>query len=157
MYHLQAVRALYEDYDGASIPHGWDEMHQRICKNSFHAKGAKHMKTNWYLFSQNNSGGSFIVDDDVSEYVFIQANTGKEAEIKALEIGIYFNGVEDGSDCECCGDRWYGGSECNFPMSWGTEKLRTINDYIKTLSSSRYNSSSKSFRVYYADGKIERK
>jgi hypothetical protein len=23
------------------------------------------------------------------------------------KAGIYFNGVEDGQDCECCGDRWY--------------------------------------------------
>ena len=21
--------------------------------------------------------------------------------------GIYFNGVADGIDCDCCGDRWY--------------------------------------------------
>ena len=26
--------------------------------------------------------------------------------IKAYEIGLYFDGVKAGRDCECCGDRW---------------------------------------------------
>lgn len=43
--------------------------------------------------------------------VYIEAENAEEANEKALQIGIYFNGVEDGIDCPCCGDRWYPVSE----------------------------------------------
>ena len=55
---------------------------------------------------QNNSGGRFDVDDEVSNYVLIQAHNGTEADGIVEDLGIYFNGVEDGMDCDCCGDRW---------------------------------------------------
>lgn len=60
----------------------------------------------WFQYTQNNSGGRFDVDDKVSNYVLIQAHNGTEADGIAEVVGIYFNGVEDGNDCECCGDRW---------------------------------------------------
>ena len=58
----------------------------------------------WFEFRQNNSGGSF--DESVGEYVFVQANSAEEANSIAETHGVYFNGCENGSDCECCGDRW---------------------------------------------------
>ena len=61
----------------------------------------------YFHFSQNNSGGSFHVDDDVAHHVIIQAHTAEEANTRALDVGIYFDGCDDGRDCECCGDRWY--------------------------------------------------
>lgn len=61
----------------------------------------------WFHYRQNNSGGSFDISDKVSVDVFIQARNGSHADERAEEIGIYFNGAEDGQDCECCGDRWY--------------------------------------------------
>ena len=61
----------------------------------------------FYTFSQNNSGGGFVVNDNVAEYVIIEADSCEEADDKAEEIGIYFNGCDDGQDCSCCGDRWY--------------------------------------------------
>lgn len=60
----------------------------------------------WYLFSQNNSHGYFEVDDKLCAYLFIEANSEDEANEKALNLGCYFNGVETGIDCPCCGDRW---------------------------------------------------
>lgn len=61
----------------------------------------------WFQYTQNNSGGSFDVDEKVSHHVLIQALNGSQADSLAEAIvGIYFNGVEDGNDCECCGDRW---------------------------------------------------
>jgi hypothetical protein len=60
----------------------------------------------WFTFSQNNSGGRFAVDDKVDAYVIIQAPDADTANQLAERIGIYFNGVFDGYDCECCGDRW---------------------------------------------------
>jgi len=63
-------------------------------------------KLKWFTFRQNNSGGNFIVDNDVDAYVIVQAHNADEANQLAQRIGIYFNGVDDGIDCECCGDRW---------------------------------------------------
>lgn len=65
----------------------------------------------FYHFRQNNSGGSFDVNDNVNVHVLIQAHSASEANGRAEEIGIYFDGVEDGCDCDCCGDRWYRASE----------------------------------------------
>lgn len=64
-------------------------------------------KLKWFTFHQNNSGGRFRVDADVDAYVIIQAHNADEANELAQRIGIYFNGVAEGYDCECCGDRWY--------------------------------------------------
>jgi len=66
----------------------------------------------FFAYRQNNSGGSFDVDDNVNINVIIEANNADEADTIAESIGIYFNGCEDGLDCGCCGDRW---SRC----SWG--------------------------------------
>lgn len=60
----------------------------------------------FYHFRQNNTYGRWSEDDRVARNVYIQARTAKEANKKAKEIGIYFNGCEDGIDCDCCGDRW---------------------------------------------------
>jgi hypothetical protein len=60
----------------------------------------------FYKFKQNNSGGGFDVNDKVSIAVWIEADSKEEACAKAEEIGIYFDGVEKGEDCSCCGDRW---------------------------------------------------
>ena len=67
------------------------------------------MTTKFYCFSQNNSGGFFINDDDkgICEYVIIEAESGDDANERAEKIGLYFDGVLDGEDCDCCGDRWY--------------------------------------------------
>lgn len=61
----------------------------------------------FYTFSQNNSGGSFIEDDRVTQYVIIEANSADAANALAEVYGLYFNGCDDGRDCPCCGDRWY--------------------------------------------------
>ena len=63
--------------------------------------------TKFYEFHQNNSGGSFVFNEDLSYKVIIEARSADEANRKAEEIGIYFNGCDDGTDCSCCGDRWY--------------------------------------------------
>lgn len=74
----------------------------------------------WYEFSQNNSGGDFVEDENLAKFVFIQAKNEKESIKKAKEIGIYFNGVRNGTDCGCCGDRWSSPDELEFPYRYGT-------------------------------------
>ena len=60
----------------------------------------------FYEFSQNNSGGSFVVDKNVCHRLFIEADSASEAIRKAEDLGCYWNGVSEGQDCSCCGDRW---------------------------------------------------
>lgn len=77
----------------------------------------------FYEFCQNNSGGSFDVNEHITHRVLIEANDADEAIDIAESLGIYFDGVENGMDCECCGDRWYrpwsdNGKE--FPYRYGT-------------------------------------
>lgn len=60
---------------------------------------------NWYCFKQNNSGGSFIVDDKVCNRLFIEAKSFDAAVKKAEELGCYWDGVDNGIDCPCCGDK----------------------------------------------------
>lgn len=63
----------------------------------------------FYIFNQNNSGGSFHHDSiaGIGYDVCIEAENAKEANIKAESIGLYFNGCENDIDCGCCGDRWH--------------------------------------------------
>lgn len=70
-------------------------------------------KTKFYEFSQNNTGGSFIFDEKkgICSHVVIEAKNANEANERAKEIGLYFDGVDKGEDCECCGDRWYEADE----------------------------------------------
>ena len=61
----------------------------------------------FYEFSQNNSGGSFDVDSKICHRLFIEAESSKAANQIAEELGCYWDGVDKGMDCNCCGDRWY--------------------------------------------------
>lgn len=64
----------------------------------------------FYTFDQNNSGGSFVEDDQVgiTQRVIVEAESADYADYRAERIGLYFDGA---GDCSCCGDRWYSASE----------------------------------------------
>jgi hypothetical protein len=64
------------------------------------------VESNFWYFHQNNSGGSFIINEHVAELVIIEANSELDAIDKGMDVGIYFDGCAKGIDCECCGDRW---------------------------------------------------
>lgn len=77
---------------------------------------------NFYHFRQNNSGGRFVQNDDLDVSVLIEANDAREANDLAERIGIYFDGVANDMDCECCGDRWHPVSDYDgkpFPHRYG--------------------------------------
>lgn len=63
----------------------------------------------FYTYDQNNSGGAFDFDADagIAHYVIVEAASSDDADERAERIGIYFDGCDDGRDCDCCGDRWY--------------------------------------------------
>lgn len=70
----------------------------------------------FFEFYQNNSGGSFEIDDaaGIGTRVWVEAHNANQASRLAEAIGIYFNGCADDRDCGCCGDRWseaYGDGE----------------------------------------------
>ena len=60
----------------------------------------------YFRYTQNNSGGSFDIDDAMAHHVIIQAHSASEANSLAKDVGIYFNGCDREIDCSCCGDRW---------------------------------------------------
>ena len=44
--------------------------------------------------------------------VWVLAESEDEAdELVQKYAGVYFQGIEKGLDCECCGNRWYRGFE----------------------------------------------
>lgn len=58
----------------------------------------------WFEYNQNNSGGAF----NGPLFVLVEAQNAAEADFRATHYGpVYFDGVDEGSDCECCGDRWH--------------------------------------------------
>lgn len=86
------------------------------------------METKFYQFNQNNSGGSFVVNNELCHRLFIEASIYKEALDKALELGVYFDGCSTGEDCSCCGDRWYHADEVN--LSYYKDKGYTVSTYL---------------------------
>lgn len=93
----------------------------------------------YYEFRQNNSGGSFIIDDKLDVTVWIEAETSSEAEKKALSIGIYFDGIESGRDCPCCGDRW--------SSPWYRDPKESVEEIMKDTYRSDWTSTMK---IYHA-------
>lgn len=67
----------------------------------------KTIKTLFYHFSQNNSGGYFVTDEDngVGEDMIIEATSPTNAWDRLREIGDKVDGFWD--YCDCCGERWY--------------------------------------------------
>jgi hypothetical protein len=67
------------------------------------------MSNLFFEFHQNNSGGHFDIRDKqgIGPRVWIEACDAADADHLAERIGIYFDGVRDGADCPCCGDRWH--------------------------------------------------
>ena len=56
----------------------------------------------FYTINQNNSGGYIIDNENVTDFVSVEANNFTEAEKKLESI------IEDYSEfCECCGERWH--------------------------------------------------
>lgn len=77
-----------------------------------------------YEFSQNNSGGTLTQNKKLCHRLFIEARTQQKAEEKAIRMGVYYDGVADGVDCPCCGDRWNKPSELIFPYRYASFKKK---------------------------------
>jgi hypothetical protein len=99
----------------------------------------------WFQFDQNNSGGSFVVDDKLCHRLFIEAKSEGIANAIAEDMGVYFNGVRDGYDCDCCGDRWYRGEEIDLSST------KTVEEYAQELAN-QYGWTSPDARIFYDNG-----
>ena len=55
------------------------------------------MKTKFYHFSQNNSGGSFDISETLAHHVIIEAHSAEDANNRAISVGLYFNGCQEAS------------------------------------------------------------
>lgn len=110
------------------------------------------MQGKFFTFSQNNSGGSFEYDEraGITHYVIIEAFDIKHAMSRAESIGLYFDGVEKGMDCDCCGDRWHA------PWSDGESVPEVYGKPASTVEKSSYfKSSQKEIAIHYLDGRID--
>jgi hypothetical protein len=114
-------------------------------------KERKSEKLNFYEFTQNNSGGHMDYDEKLTHRIYIEAENTKSAYSIAEDFGVYFNGVEDGNDCPCCGDRWYDGSELSFPHQTGSfteDEAKAIVDVVGgTIVPTKYKGQRKEVRV----------
>lgn len=104
----------------------------------------------FYHYSQNNSGGSFSFDEfsGITHHVIIQAYSAAEANLRAEEIGIYFNGCEDERDCDCCGDRWYS----IWDDKSGTDLPEVYGEPVDAYDGMSWMSPGKEIVVHYLDG-----
>jgi len=113
------------------------------------------MKTKIYEFSQTNSGGSFVVDENLCHRVFIEAKTTEEAIEKAESLGVYFDGVYENLDCPCCGDRWNSPNIVAFPLYWDeTKKFKTVSEYAQHLAN-EHGWTTPDARIFYLNGTVE--
>ena len=56
----------------------------------------------FYLTDQNNSGGYYIINNDVSVYVIVEADSAKDAKTHLRAITENYSNF-----CPCCGERWW--------------------------------------------------
>ena len=98
----------------------------------------------WFAFHQNNSGGFFDVNENVSEYVFVQAPNVESANSIAERF------LDNSGSCSCCGDRWsfwfFGDDEkgTDAPMIYGEPMESHSTPWVKDFA-----------RLHYFDGRVE--
>lgn len=98
----------------------------------------REIETKFFAFSQNNSGGYYIQNEEVNEFVIIEARNESEAISKLYEI------TEDYLEyCECCGPRW----DSSIWGDGGYEK--------PTIKKVGYFNSEETAIVHYYDGTTE--
>jgi hypothetical protein len=108
----------------------------------------------FYEFSQNNTGGSFDVDEHVCHRLFIEADDVTMATDIAINLGVYFNGVARDMDCPCCGDRWYEQwvDGISFPYKYSdTQIFDDVESYAQYLADD-WGWTSPDARIFYKNG-----
>lgn len=109
-------------------------------------KNSELAREKFYTFSQNNSGGTFDVDEKrgIAETVIVEAYSADEANSRAEQIGLYFDGE---GDCPCCGNRW---TAC-YSDNEGTDVPSFYGTPIEQLEPSWYRNR---FFIHMLDGSV---
>lgn len=112
----------------------------------------------FFEFNQNNSGGSFVMNDKVCHWMFVEADNEESACEFAENLGCYFNGTDNGDDCPCCGDRWSRPWEkTEFPLEYGDgTRFENPEEYCQYLIKEYgwFGQDTVEARVFYKDGRV---
>ncbi len=111
----------------------------------------------FFSFCQNNSGGRFTCNDKLCHNIIIEAHNYDEARLKALGLGVYFDGCSLGIDCSCCGDRWYDYEDIidvDKMSKYYKQKFNNIEQYAQRMAN-EYGWTSPDYRIYYYNGEIK--
>lgn len=107
----------------------------------------------FYHFNQNNSGGSFVFDEDqgITHHVIIEADKASHANADGQSLGMDFSGTYD---CPCCGNRWSEVDDYDaedVPHIYGSPIAKSLDsEYF-----SRWMKPGKEICVHYKDGRKE--
>ena len=71
----------------------------------------------FFRFHQNNSGASYVIDENIGHLVWIEAEDHDLANEKANQIGMFSL-----SYCDCCGERFYSVDEYDAEEGWQAEE-----------------------------------
>jgi hypothetical protein len=82
----------------------------------------------FFEYHQNNSGGRHSTDKNIGVDTIIEADSAQEANDKFKNLGGYFDGVRDGRDCQCCGDRWYERCEEDATVAIDEDSMKVMAD-----------------------------
>lgn len=94
-------------------------------------------------------------NDSVDINVFVEAIAVEEANRRAEDIGIYFNGCDKGLDCNCCGDRWSPVYEDEYDV-FLSDSMEELEMKVRKSLDHGYSSHTESAIIYYMNG-IKRK
>lgn len=108
----------------------------------------------FYKWQQNNTGGIFVTNDKLCHQIIIEADTEEESEQKAFDMGVYYDGVESGDDCDCCGDRWYSPDKYEFPFTYSIGIVfDNVEDYAQYLADN-FGWTIPDIRIFYKNGEV---
>lgn len=89
-----------------------------------------------------------MINENVDKYVIVEADSADDANDIATNLGIHFNGVAEGRDCPCCGDRWspiQNRDAESEPKIYGKEITESMNVGKKTRK--------KNVVIHFSDGR----
>jgi hypothetical protein len=105
----------------------------------------------YYTYRQTHSGGRVTRNATLADYVIIEAESAEQADCRLLALGGYFDGVEAGIDCPCCGDRWQRAARSPWPPTAEPTIAGALLEHATTMFPEH-----SGWRLYRLDGSIER-
>jgi hypothetical protein len=105
----------------------------------------------FFTYRQNNSGGGFYEDEvrGIGIMVIVEADNADEANARAKDIGLYFDGE---GDCPCCGRRWRNA----YPEEAGDEVPSLYGEPVEKYEATFPKWSDCTGYIHYKNGVIEK-